>query len=221
MEYNIKEDNMTQYKFKMVMLGDSGAGKSCIIHRFIFNTFNEFNNATIGAQFLIKRVDDNHKIDIWDTAGQERFRSLIPLYIRGSNIVCIVISVDNSISEIELQKEFWLNYISQHPIMAANYKNVLIFNKLDLNPDFKIYEDDRFDYIGVVSCKTNEGISELNKQIDEIVLKLEKSVDGVFIRPTISLNTEEKKTESAGYAHNLLQYLPNKEYMTNMKCSIL
>ena len=212
---------MTQYKFKMVMLGDSGAGKSCIIHRFIFNTFNEFNNATIGAQFLIKKVDDTHKIDIWDTAGQERFRSLIPLYIRGSNIVCIVISLDKTRSEIETQKEFWLNYVIQHPIMAANYKTVLVYNKSDLNPDFKLEKDDRFDYIGVVSCKTNQGINELNKQIDEIVLKLETTSDGVFIRPTISLDTEEKKTESEGYAHNLLQYLPNKEYMTNMKCSIL
>jgi Ras-related protein Rab-5C len=213
---------MTQYKFKMVMLGDSGAGKSCIIHRFIFNTFNEFNNATIGAQFLIKKVDDTHKIDIWDTAGQERFRSLIPLYIRGSNIVCIVISLENSKSEIENQREFWLNYILQHPIMAANYKTVLIYNKLDLNPDFKLEQDERFDYIGMVSCKTNKGISELNNQIDEIVLKLEKTSDGVFIRPTISLDTEEdKKTESEGYVHNLLQYLPKNEYISSMKCSIL
>jgi small GTP-binding protein len=209
---------MTQYKFKMVMLGDSGAGKSCIIHRFIFNTFNEFNNATIGAQFLIKKVDDTHKIDIWDTAGQERFRSLIPLYIRGSNIVCIVVSLDKNRSEIETQKEFWLNYVIEHPIMAENYKKVLIYNKLDLNPNFKLEKDDRFDHCCMVSCKTNVGISELNKQIDEIVLKLEKTSDGVFIRPAINLDTEEKKTESAGYAHNLLQYLPNRE---NMKCSIL
>jgi Ras-related protein Rab-6A len=212
---------MTQYKFKMVMLGDSGAGKSCIIHRFIFNTFNEFNNATIGAQFLIKKVDDTHKIDIWDTAGQERFRSLIPLYIRGSNIVCIVVSLDKNRSEIEIQKEFWLNYVIEHPLMVENYKKLLIYNKLDLNPDFKLVEDERFDYSCVVSCKTNVGISELNNQIDKIVLKFEKTSDGVFIRPTISLDTEEKKTESAGYAHNLLQYLPNKEYMTSMKCSIL
>jgi small GTP-binding protein len=212
---------MTQYKFKMVMLGDSGAGKSCIIHRFIFNSFNEFNNATIGAQFLIKKVDDTHKIDIWDTAGQERFRSLIPLYIRGSNIVCIVVSLDKKRSEIETQKEFWLNYIIEHPIMAENYKKLLIYNKLDLNSDFKLEEDDRFDHSCTISCKTNKGISELNNQIDEIVLKLEKSSDGVFIRPTIQLDTEEKKTESEGYAHNLLQYLPKRETITNMKCSIL
>jgi len=203
------------------MLGDSGAGKSCIIHRFIFNSFNEFNNATIGAQFLIKKVDDTHKIDIWDTAGQERFRSLIPLYIRGSNIVCIVVSLDKKRSEIETQKEFWLNYIIEHPIMAENYKKLLIYNKLDLNSDFKLEEDDRFDHSCTISCKTNKGISELNNQIDEIVLKLEKSSDGVFIRPTIQLDTEEKKTESEGYAHNLLQYLPKRETITNMKCSIL
>ena len=212
---------MQLYKLKMVMLGDSGTGKSCVIHRFIFNTYNEFSNATIGAQFLTKTVDENYKIDIWDTAGQERFRSLIPLYLRGSSVICIVVSLDTSSIEIENQKEYWLNYIIEHPVMASNHKKLVIYNKLDLNPNFQMEEDSRFDYSAVVSCKTNEGMNELSKLIDEIVLKLEKSFDVIFIHPNIKLDTEEKKPENEGYAHNLLQYLPKKEYITNMKCSIL
>jgi small GTP-binding protein len=91
------------YKYKMVMIGDAGVGKSCVISRFIYNRYSDGINSTIGAQFMSKEIDKNAKIEIWDTAGQERYRSLIPLYIRSANIICFVVSIDKN--NLELIKQ--------------------------------------------------------------------------------------------------------------------
>ena len=72
------------YKIKTVMIGDSGVGKSCVISRYIYNSYNAYLNTTIGAQFMTREVDNKYRIDIWDTAGQERYRSVSRTYYRGA-----------------------------------------------------------------------------------------------------------------------------------------
>ena len=70
---------------KVVFLGDTSVGKSCLAVRFIKNEFFEFQEPTIGAAFLGKTInvnDKRYKFEIWDTAGQERYRSLAPMYYR-------------------------------------------------------------------------------------------------------------------------------------------
>ena len=74
-------------KFKIVLLGDQGVGKTSIINRFIFDVFDDQSNPTIGIDFISKSYAAGDKVlrfQLWDTAGQERFRSLIPNYIRDS-----------------------------------------------------------------------------------------------------------------------------------------
>lgn len=193
------------------MIGDSGVGKSCIISRYIYNTYNPYINTTIGAQFMTRDVDNKYRIDIWDTAGQERFRSLIPLYTRGANIICFVVSLDTEPTEIEKQKQFWLDYIKQNTTIDQNCKNIIIYNKLDLNREFKLIEDERFDHNIVISCKTGEGLDKLTKIIDNIVYTLEPSLNKQAEQSNINL----------GYTQYLLNYLPNKESISTMKCNIL
>ena len=76
------------YEFKVVLLGDRGVGKTCLVLRFIEGLYNARQQSTIGAFFLTKKIKtargDDCKIQIWDTAGQERFRSMAPLYYRGA-----------------------------------------------------------------------------------------------------------------------------------------
>jgi Ras-related protein Rab-6A len=202
------------YKLKMVMIGDTGVGKSCIISRFIYNTYNEYINTTIGAQFMCKDVDNKYRIDIWDTAGQERFRSLIPLYIRGANIICFVVAIDINNDEIQKQKKYWLDYIKHQFGSFINYKKLLVYNKKDIYPNFVCIDDKDFDYSIVISCKTGEGIEKLNKLINEIALTIAPPI------PEKSSTNIENTENSIDYKQYILNYLPQKKLLTR-KCNIL
>ncbi|KAG5188116.1 Rab5, rab family GTPase [Tribonema minus] len=84
--------------FKLVLLGDTAVGKSCLVVRFVRNEFFEFQEPTIGAAFLTQTVgldDATVKFEIWDTAGQERYRSLAPMYYRGAAAAIVVYDVTN------------------------------------------------------------------------------------------------------------------------------
>ena len=82
--------------YKLVLLGDTAVGKSCLVVRFVRNEFFEFQEPTIGAAFLTSTVDlDDTKVkfEIWDTAGQERYRSLAPMYYRGAAAAIVVYDI--------------------------------------------------------------------------------------------------------------------------------
>ena len=84
------------YVFKLVLVGDSGVGKSCILHQFIYNRFRKNTTQTIGVDFSAKNVHiDNQeiKLQIWDTAGQEKFRSVARSYYRGAIGIIIVYDI--------------------------------------------------------------------------------------------------------------------------------
>jgi len=88
-------------KYKLVFLGDQAVGKTSIITRFMYDTFDSTYQATIGIDFLSKTMyleDRTVRLQLWDTAGQERFRSLIPSYIRDSSVAVVVYDVTNRTS---------------------------------------------------------------------------------------------------------------------------
>ncbi|PHJ15488.1 ras family protein, partial [Cystoisospora suis] len=75
------------YLFKFIIIGDAGAGKSCLLHQFIENKFKKGSSHTIGVEFgskLISIGGRRIKLQIWDTAGQERYRSVTRSYYRGA-----------------------------------------------------------------------------------------------------------------------------------------
>eukprot|EP01036_Dinobryon_divergens_P040104 gene40104-52983_t len=83
-------------KYKLVFLGDQGVGKTSIITRFMYDSFDKNYQATIGIDFLSKTMyleDRTVRLQLWDTAGQERFRSLIPSYIRDSSVAVVVYDI--------------------------------------------------------------------------------------------------------------------------------
>ena len=80
-------------KFKLVFLGEQSVGKTSLITRFMYDSFDTTYQATIGIDFLSKTMyleDRTVRLQLWDTAGQERFRSLIPSYIRDSSVAVVV-----------------------------------------------------------------------------------------------------------------------------------
>ena len=91
--------------FKIVILGDTGVGKTCILKRLTDQSFTEEHGVTIGVEFgnfgMIIKEETYVKLQIWDTAGQERFRTLTASYYRGKCITSIVLLTWNFISERE------------------------------------------------------------------------------------------------------------------------
>ena len=198
---------MSSYKLKMVLLGDSGVGKSCLISRYMYNTYNDYISATIGAQFMTKELlDGKFRIDIWDTAGQERFRSLIPLYIKGANIIVLVLDITANPKDRETQLEFWNHYIETQLAGSTNFKKILVYNKLDLNPNFKWDDESRFDYTIGVSCKKGLNIEEFGKIVQKASLELEPKLANSYLyrgRAYFKLNNKQNACEDWSKAGEL------------------
>jgi small GTP-binding protein len=121
---------------KMVLLGDTAVGKSCIVGRFIRNEFFEFQEPTIGAAFSTGKVElEDHDVhfEIWDTAGQERYRSLAPMYYRGAQGAMVVYDITSNDSFNGAQS--WIRELLSR---APNCFILLIGNKCDLEKDREI-----------------------------------------------------------------------------------
>ena len=154
-------------KYKLIFLGDQNVGKSCILNRFMNDTFTEEYQATIGLDFQSKNVQiDNQDIHLllYDTAGQEKFRSLIPMYTRDSNIILLVYEINNKDSFIHLPD--WLNDLSN--VNKDDVIFALVGNKIDLEEKREVSTEEGKSYaeqngfiFHEVSAKTGEGFSEL------------------------------------------------------------
>eukprot|EP00055_Hartaetosiga_balthica_P006960 m.23164 g.23164 ORF g.23164 m.23164 type:complete len:211 (+) comp5526_c0_seq2:234-866(+) len=125
----------SEASFKLVLLGDSGAGKSSIALRYTENRYDQFVQTTVsGAAYANKIVERNGEeviLNVWDTAGQERFKGIAPLYYRGSDAALVVYDITNT-SSFEKAKE-WIRTLQ----LDASPKVViaLVGNKLDRSVD--------------------------------------------------------------------------------------
>ena len=126
---------------KVIVLGDTSVGKSSIVLRFGKDSFDESPSTTIGAAYITKAIDVNTEnstinklaIHLWDTAGQERFRSIIPMYVRGSNAILVVCSADNDDSASENTLNSWNSLIQENaPDVKTRF---IVMNKIDIKRD--------------------------------------------------------------------------------------
>ncbi|KAK1775735.1 GTP-binding protein ryh1 [Copromyces sp. CBS 386.78] len=122
-------------KFKLVFLGEQSVGKTSLITRFMYDSFDNMYQATIGIDFLSKAChtmyleDRTVRLQLWDTAGQERFRSLIPSYIRDSSVAVVVYDISNAKSFQNTRK--WIDDVRAE--RGNDVIIVLVGNKTDLN----------------------------------------------------------------------------------------
>ena len=154
-------------KYKLIFLGDQGVGKSCILNRFMNDTFTEEYQATIGLDFQSKNVRiDNQDIHLllYDTAGQEKFRSLIPMYTRDAKIILFVYDVTSKESFIHLND--WLRDLTN--VKKEEVIFAVVGNKIDLDDRIEVKSDEGEKYakengflFAEVSAKTGDGFTEL------------------------------------------------------------
>ena len=133
----VSEDQEIQHDalFKVIVIGNTGVGKSCILARLIQNTFNDMHNVTIGVEFgnYVMRIDDQYviQLQIWDTAGQESFRSITRIFYKGSHAVILVYDI-TSYESYEAVRE-WKREIENNAD-----RDVLVYlvgNRVDLEAD--------------------------------------------------------------------------------------
>lgn len=119
------------FLFKLLLIGDSGVGKSCLLLRFADDTYTESYITTIGVDFKIRTVDVDGKtikLQIWDTAGQERFRTITSSYYRGAHGIIVVYDVTDLESFNNVKQ--WLHEITKYA--NENVNKLLVGNKSDL-----------------------------------------------------------------------------------------
>jgi len=129
-ELNVSKAN-SPFLIKLLLIGDSGVGKSCLLPRFSEDSFAPSFITTIGIDYKIRTIElDGKKIklQIWDTAGQERFRTITTAYYRSAMGVLLVYDVTDDKSFANIKN--WIRNIEQHA--SENINKVLIGNKCDL-----------------------------------------------------------------------------------------
>lgn len=128
-------------KYKLVFLGDQSVGKTSVITRFMYDTFDTSYQATIGIDFLSKTMymeDRTVRLQLWDTAGQERFRSLIPSYIRDSSVAVVVYDITSRASFLNTSK--WIEDVRAE--RGQDVVIMLVGNKTDLSDRRQVSVDE-------------------------------------------------------------------------------
>ncbi|KAL3581384.1 hypothetical protein D5086_015716 [Populus alba] len=163
-------------RVKLVLLGDSGVGKSCIVLRFVRGQFDPTSKVTIGASFLSQTIalqdSTTVKFEIWDTAGQERYAALAPLYYRGAAVAVIVYDITSP--ETFNKAQYWVKELQKHG--SPDIVMALVGNKADLQEKREVPTQDGIDYAeknGMffmeTSAKTADNINQLFETVCGLV----------------------------------------------------
>lgn len=168
--------------FKLLIIGDSGVGKSSLLIRFSDNTFSGSYITTIGVDFKIRTVVINGervKLQIWDTAGQERFRTITNTYYRGTHGVIVVYDVTNGESFANVKR--WLQEIESNCDVV---NKVLVGNKND-DPGRKV----------VITEDAQRFANQMDIQLFETSAKDNLNVEEMFLAITEQVLRHKKQTQ--------------------------
>ena len=184
---------MEPTSLKVVLLGDAGVGKTCIIKQFIEHKFDKGVLSSLSAQFVSKTIEyvdfgKAIKFDIWDTVGQEKYRAMTKIFYKDAKVIILVFDL-TSLKSFKAIEEYWCEEIKNNcdgnPVIA------IVGNKTDLYSDKKVDVDDAKDLakkmkaiFQLTSAKTSEGINNL---FDNIGKK--------YLQPSFEYDAGEKQAK--------------------------
>jgi len=180
---------------KLVLLGNSGVGKTSLAIRYVQGIYQADQGSTIGASFLTKRMfldDWKVKLQIWDTAGQERFKSMTPMYYRGSNAALLVYDITQADS-FQKMKEWVreLNINIAEPIIIA-----IAGNKCDLEAERQIPFATAKEYADSIDAILSETSAKQDKGIEDLFFQIAKRL--------VAKNSKDSNSQTT-YAINIAQ----------------
>ena len=158
---------------KVIVLGSSEVGKTCILNRYFNNEFKENSLSTIGIDFqskFFKFADRKVKVNYTDTAGQEKFRAISVNYLKGTNGVILVFDITNKESFDLL--ETWMNELKENN--KVDISKVLIGNKSDLAEDREVQREEAEKFAESINCKYFEGSAKSGENIKEALDEIAK-----------------------------------------------
>ncbi|MEE6492851.1 hypothetical protein FKM82_016651 [Ascaphus truei] len=190
--------------FRLLLIGDSGVGKTCLLCRFTDNEFHPSHISTIGVDFKMKTIDVDGikvRIQIWDTAGQERYQTITKQYYRRAQGIFLVYDITSERSYQHIMK--WASDVDEYA--PDGVQKILIGNKADeeqkrqvgKNQGVKLAEEYGMDFFETSAC-TNFNIKESFTRLTELVLQAhKKELDGLRVSSTGELNLAELEEDGS------------------------
>ncbi|KAJ3450619.1 ras and ef-hand domain-containing protein [Anaeramoeba flamelloides] len=182
---------------KIILIGNSLVGKSCLLHQFCDQEFDSDIGTTIGVDFRFSsiKVDEKDvKLQVWDTAGQERFRTITSTYYRSADGILLIYSITSKDSFLQISH--WFNEIKKNA--PKTVATVLLANKKDLVSDRNVSTEEGqklADELGLpfleVSAKTGENVQEAFQKLARLATQENKPKENEII--TLENKTVKKK----------------------------
>jgi len=163
------------YLFKLLLIGDSGVGKSCLLLRFADDTYSESYISTIGVDFKIRTIEHDGKtikLQIWDTAGQERFRTITSSYYRGAHGIIVVYDVTDSDTFDNVKQ--WLQEIERYA--SENVKKLLVGNKSDLTQKKQVDHSTAKEYAKQLDIPFLETSAKANTNVEQAFITMASEI---------------------------------------------
>ena len=159
------------YLFKLLLIGDSGVGKSCLLLRFADDTYTESYISTIGVDFKIRTIElegKTIKLQIWDTAGQERFRTITSSYYRGAHGIIVVYDITDQETFNNVKQ--WLQEIDRYA--CENVNKLLVGNKCDLTAKRAVETQAAKDYADQLGIPFLETSAKSSTNVEQAFLTM-------------------------------------------------
>lgn len=195
------DNNKEEKEIKLILLGETGVGKTNIITRYLNNTFNEDSITTNSVSYMMKiiqRTKATYRLNIWDTAGEEKFRCITRNFLQDASIILLVYSIIDKNSFEGL--DYWYKIVSE--ICDSNAAIIIVGNKSDLFMDQEVKDEEAKHFaeekgalFKLVSAKLDKkGIDVLfDEALDKYIEKNKNNVNVVRKQNIKILNDKNNK----------------------------